>query len=139
EERIPGTGCKDYNAALFEVSYCPAAYKRLGNLLHFNGAHYSSEGFLIFQCVLESDRVEHRRQHTHVIGGSAIHSLCRQRQSAKDISASDHDGHFDAKMMHAIHFLGDSGDGCRIDPVTLITHQSFAGKLQQYSFVYWLA
>src|SRR5258707_10722718 len=68
EERVAGARSEDNDPALFAMANRAPAYERLGYLIHFNRAHDSSEGALIFKSVLQRDGVDYRRQHAHVIG-----------------------------------------------------------------------
>ena len=69
-----------------------AADERLGHLVHFNrGLHPGVDpGF--FQRILQSQRIDHRGQHAHVISGDAVHLLGLLGDAAKKIAAADHMG-----------------------------------------------
>ena len=105
--------------------------------MHFYRAHHSSERVLILKRVLQRDRVEHSREHSHVISGRAVQALCRKRQSAKNVTTADYYGDFYGEIMNVIDLLGYSSDGGGIDPVALVSHQRLARELEQYSLVDW--
>src|SRR5688572_15467779 len=119
------------------MSNCAAAYERLGHFVHLNRAHHPGERVLILERILERNCVEHSREHAHVIGGCAVKPLSGECQSAKNVSAADDYGDFNAKFVHVVNFGGYASDGCGIDPIFLLSHQSFAGKLEQDSLVDW--
>src|SRR6185295_5770761 len=96
KERIPGPGCEYDNAAFFEMANRAAAYERLSYFAHFDRAHHSSESAVLFERILQRNRIEHGGQHPHVIGRGSIESLCRKRQPAKDVSRANNYGYFDS-------------------------------------------
>ena len=117
------------------MSNCAAANKRLGHFVHLDRGHHAGECVLALKRVLERDCIEHSGEHAHVIGRGTVKTLRGKCQSAKNVSSADDYGDFDAKLVHVINFAGDASDGCGIDSIALLSHQSFAGKFEQYSLI----
>src|SRR5207237_6393507 len=131
EVGIAGPGGEDDDTAFFEMSDGAAADVRLGQLLHVDRALHAREDAQLFQRVLERQRVDHRRQHAHVIGARAIHSLGAGGDAAEDVSAPDHDADLDAQLDDVAHLLGDLLQRLRGNPVLPLTHQRLAAQLQE--------
>ena len=49
----------------------------------------------LLERVLERQRIQHRRDHAHVVGGGAVHALAAGGESAPDVAAADDDGDLD--------------------------------------------
>ena len=47
---------------------------------------------LFFQRVLQGQRVDHRGEHAHVVGGDAVHVFRLHGHAAEKIAAADDDG-----------------------------------------------
>src|SRR5262249_30231549 len=50
------------------------------------------------QRVLEGERVDHRREHAHVVGTGAVHTPVLAAHASPDVAAADHDGDLDAEL-----------------------------------------
>ena len=87
------------------------------------------------QCVRERERVHHRRQHSHVVGGGAVHAPCAGRQSPEDVAASDHDRQLDAELADLDDLRGNLVGHRRVDAEVAISHQRFAGELQEDALI----
>ena len=58
-----------------------------------------------------------------------------RRQAAKDVAAADDDGRLDADALDLADFPGDLRGDSRIDAVSLLAHEGFAGELQEDALV----
>ena len=76
-------------------------------------------------------RVHHRRQHAHIIGGRAVEALGRRRHAAEDIAAADDQAELMALRLGRRDLPGEAGDGLGIDAELPLPHQRFARELQQ--------
>ena len=115
-----------------------AADERLGDRAHFDGCHHAGDHPLLLESVLEGQRVDHRRQHPHVVGGRAVHATGARRDAAKDVAAADHDGRLDAHVPESsATSRGDLRRDGRVDPVVLLAHERFAGQFQENALVGW--
>ncbi len=43
----------------------------------------------LLERILQGQRVDHRRQHAHVVGGGAVHAAGAARDAAEDVAAAD--------------------------------------------------
>ena len=85
----------------------------------------------MLERVLQRQRVDHRRQHAHVIGRRAIHAARARGQAAEDVAAADDDAGLDAQLLDFGDVLGDLRRHGGIDAVGLLAHQGFAGEFQE--------
>ena len=131
EVGVAGPGGEDDDAALFQVPDGAPADVRLGQLLHLDRALHAREDAQLLQRVLQRQRIDDRRQHAHVIGAGAIHSLGAGGNPAEDVSAPDDDADLDAHLDDVAHLLGDLLQRLRGDPVLRLAHQRLAAELQE--------
>ena len=112
------------------------------NLIHLNRRHHAGKDALLFQSILQGQRVDHRCQHAHLIGGDAVHFLGLLGHAAKEISAADDDGDVNAQRLHIRQFGRNFVDSQGIHAETLIGRQGLTGQLEQNAFegrsVMWL-
>ena len=88
--RIARARGKDHRAALLEVPNGAAADVRLGELLHADRRHDARVDALPLEHVLHGQRVDHRAEHAHVVGGDAVHASLGKQRAANDVAAADH-------------------------------------------------
>ena len=132
---LPVPAAEDDDTALLEVPDGAAADERLGHRAHLDRGDDARHDALLLEGVLQRQRVDHRRQHSHVVGGRAVHASSAGRHAAEDIAAADDDGGFDAHGLDVGHVHGDPRRDGRIDAVGLVAHQGFAGKFEEDAFV----
>ena len=113
-----------------------AADEGLGHLVHFDRRLHPGVNALLFQGILQGQRIDHRGQHAHVVGGDAVHFLGLLGHAAKEISAADDDGNLDAQGVNVRQFSGDFVDAQGIDAETLVRGQGLAGELEQDALEY---
>ena len=80
---------------------------------------------------LQRQRVHHRRQHAHIVGGGAVDALGGAGKAAEDIAAADHHADFAAGLVGFRHIAGDAVDHVDIDAELAFAHQRLAGDLEQ--------
>ena len=83
EERVAGAGGEDHHPALLQVAHRAAADVGLGDLGDRDRRHHPGVGAAPLERVLERERVEHRRQHAHVVGGRPVHARARRPASPR--------------------------------------------------------
>ena len=99
-------------------------------MAHGIAAHAGLDpGFL--ERVLERERVQHGRKHSHVVAGGAVHPAGRGGEPAVDVAAADHDRHLDAAAVHGGDLRGDRLDPLGIGSVGEAAHQRLARELEQ--------
>ena len=105
--------------------------KRLGHLVHLDGAQQARVRALLFQRVLQRQPVDHRRQHAHVVGRGAVDGQRFLPRAAKDISAAHHDGHLHAEVAHFLQFTGDARQRFGVDAGALRSLQGLSRKVSE--------
>ena len=88
---LPVPGREDHDPALLEVADRAAADVGLGDLGDLDRRHHAGVGTRLLERVLERQRVEHRGQHPHVVGGGPVHAGRRALEAAVDVAGADHD------------------------------------------------
>jgi len=102
---------------------------------HFDRGDDARQDALLLECVLQRKRVDHGREHAHVVGGRAIHAACAGRNAAEDVAAADDDRRLDTHALNLGHVARNLRRDGRIDAVGLFAHQRFAGEFQEDAFV----
>ena len=80
---------------------------------------------------LQRQRVHHRGQHAHVVGGGAVDALGRAGQAAEDIAAAHHHADLGAGGLGLVHIAGDAVHDIDVDAEAVIAHQRLAGDFEQ--------
>ena len=132
---IAGAAGEDHDAALFEVANGAAPDERLGHLVHLDGAHHARPDALFLQRILQSQGIDDRGQHAHVIGGNAVHGLGLLGHAAEEIAAADHDGDLDSQTMYFGDFRRDLVHASVINTEALSGGQRLTGDFQKNAFV----
>ena len=70
----------------------------------------------LLQRILKRQRVHHRRQHAHVIGGCAVEALRRRGHAAEDVAAADDQAELMALRLGGRDLARQARDRVRIDP-----------------------
>ena len=100
----------------------------------------------MFQRILQSQCVEDRSEHAHVVGGRAIHALAAGGQAPPDVAPADYHGHLHAFQHHCEsdrRAMLQPGGRCRMrhHPSVLPRSASEAlvsnARARQPSFVPW--
>src|SRR5262249_30894770 len=124
-----------HDAALFEVADRAAADEVLAYLVDLERAHYPRLRADLLQRVLHCKRVDHGREHAHVIAGHAVHAGCGEALAAKDVAAADHHADLHAGALYLECFACKAIKHLRVDAVVSLAHQGLARELQQDAFV----
>ena len=132
---LPVPAPKTIDAPFLEVADGAAADERLGDGAHLDRRHHARDDVLLLERVLQRERVDHRRQHAHVVGGGAIHAARAGRDAAEDVAAADDDRDLDTHRLDFGDVFRDLRRHGRVDAVGLLAHQGFAGKFQENAFV----
>ncbi len=119
EIRIAGASGEDNDPSFFEVADGAATDERLGNLIHLDGGLHASKDFLFFKGILQCQRVDDGCQHSHVIGGDAIHVAGLVGYAAEKIASAHNDCHLDAEGMHVGEFGRDFMNAGRVNAEAL--------------------
>src|SRR4051794_25149713 len=131
EERVAGAPGEDHDAALLEVAHRAAADVGLGDLADVERRLHPRVDLELLERILELQRVQHDREHPHVVRGGAVHALGRARDPAVDVPGPEHDRDLDAAIVDDLDLAGDLGQPDRIGAVVQRAHQRLAGQLEQ--------
>jgi len=75
------------HTSFLKMTHRAAPDERFANLVHFDGAQYARKHANFFQCVLQRQSVDDRREHAHVIASGAFNLESLLPAAAKNISA----------------------------------------------------
>jgi hypothetical protein len=108
--------------------------ERLRHLIHLNRRLHAGVDFLLFEGVLQSERIDHGSQHSHVIGGNAVHVSSLVGHAAEKIAAAHHNRKLHSQLVHVGQFRRDLVDAGSLDAKALVCRQCLTGKLEQNAF-----
>src|SRR6185437_9364248 len=114
-----------------------AADERFRDLVHLDRRLNARIDALLFECVLQCERVDDRGQHAHVVGGDAVHVAGLLGDAAKKISASDDNGDLHADRVDVAEFSSYFVDAGGVNAKAFVRGEGLAGKLQQYALENW--
>ncbi len=117
------------------MAYGAAADEGLGHLGHGDGRRHASVGTAALQRVLQSNGVDHRRQHPHVVAGHAIDALSRAAHPPENVPAPDDDGDLHAGLLHVNDLVGDVRQNVGLDTVAPPAHERFTREFEKDAFV----
>src|SRR5690606_7163315 len=80
------------------------------DIVHLDSALNTGVDAKFFKCAHESHTVDNGSEHTHVVGGGAVHSLVTGREASPDVAASDDNGDLNAEGMNLVNLCGDFTD-----------------------------
>ena len=109
--------------------------ERLGHGAHLDRRDDARDDAVLFEGVLERERVDHGREHAHVVGGRAVHPARARGDAPEDVAAADHHRRLCAHRLDFADLVRDLRGHGRIDPVALVAHERFAGQLEKDAFV----
>src|SRR5437899_9293306 len=114
----------------------PASDECFGNLRHGNGALYPCGNAKFFQSVLKGERIDNRREHTHVITGGAFNASFAARQTAKNISAADYNDNLHAKVTYFANLLRHILNGFWRNSNAALAANRFTAELEQDAAIF---
>ena len=133
EERVAGAGGEDDDAVLLEVADRAAADVGLGDLGDGDRRLHARVHALVLERVLQRQRVEHGREHAHVVGGRALHARRGALQAAVDVARADHDRDLDAAIVDLADLARDRLHALRVGAVGEVAHERLPRQLEQDS------
>jgi hypothetical protein len=113
----------------------PAPNKWLSHLVHLDRTHHARLDALLFERILQGQRVDHGGQHSHVIGGYAIHFLGLLGYASEEVSAAYYQANLNSKPLHVGNFLCDFVQASVIDAKALSTCQCLARELKKNALI----
>ena len=130
EVGVPGPPGEDHHPTLLEVAHRPAPDVGLRDLADLEGRQHPGVEAHLFQRVLKRHSVHHAGQHSHVVGGGAVHALVRRGHSPNDVAAADHDADLRPERVYLAHLLGQGPDHAGTDAEAALSGENLAGELR---------
>ncbi len=124
--RIACPGCKNNDAASFQMSSSPSADIRLGYLVHGNSCLNTGLYSTFFQCVLKSKTVHDCRQHPHMIRRGSLHAIGTCCNTPENIAPANNDSKFDTHFIYGLNLPSDISQHLLTDTERLVSHEGFA-------------
>src|SRR5262249_4905628 len=104
---------------------------RLRDLWHLNRGHGPRGDARAFERILQRQRVDHRRQHAHVVAGRPVEASLGGGQAAEDVSSADHERDLDTHLVDAFDLRRDRLDDLKVDAVVPAAAKRLAAQLEQ--------
>src|SRR5262249_50566635 len=114
-----------------EVPLGAPAAVGLGHRADLERGEHARGDALLLHRVLERERVDHAREHAHVVGAGAVEALLRRLDTADHVAAPDHGADLDAELVDAAQVAGDARDHRRRDAEAAVAREVLAGELDQ--------
>src|SRR5277367_2844265 len=70
----------------------------LGYLIHLDRRHDPGLDLALLQRILQSERIDHRSQHAHVVRGNPIHHSRLFSNTAEEVPSAYYNGNFDTEI-----------------------------------------
>ena len=93
---------------------------------HIERGLHAGGNALLFDRVLQGERVDDGSEHSHVIRGGAVHAGALT--AAPEIAAADDDADLHAHIVYADELIDDAGDDLFVQPEALISRERLARK-----------
>jgi hypothetical protein len=77
-----------------------------------------------------SNRIDCRGQHSHLVSRDAVHILCRTGNTAEKVTAADDNSNLGSALDGSAEFGADKIQHALADAEVLISHQGFSAQLQ---------
>ena len=97
EVRVAGSGREDHDPSLLEMADRATADVRLGDLADVERGEHPRVGAVSLERLLDRERVEHGREHPHVVAGRAVHPGRSRLHAAVDVPAADDERELDSR------------------------------------------
>ena len=107
---------------------------RLGKLLHPDRRHHPRIDPLLLEDVLKGERVDHSRQHPHVVRGDPVHPLLARRRAPHDVPPTDDEAELHAHRRDRFQLVRQPLDDAEVDPAGApgtAAGEGFSGNLQE--------
>ena len=118
------------------MAYGAAADEGFAHRLHGNGGLHARVDPGGLERALKRQRVNHRGQHSHVVGGHPVHPLRRARKPTEDVAAADDHADLHARADDFGDFASDLGDVLHVDALPAVAaERRLAGDFQEDALV----
>ena len=106
---------------------------RLRELLHPDRRHHPCFHAGPFERVLQSQGIDHGRQHAHVVGGHPIHTLLAGHRPPHDVATADDQAEADARRLNLADLAGQLLNDSRLDAEPPVSGERLSGDLHERS------
>ena len=89
---------------------------------------------MLFERILQGERVDYRGQHAHVVRRYAVHFFRLFGDAPEEVPAAHDDRNLDIELVDFRQFRRDLVHACRIDAETLACRQCLTRKFEKYAF-----
>src|ERR1019366_9805475 len=110
-----GAGPENDHTALFQMAHRTAANVVFANLVDAQRRHDTGISAETFERVLHRERIDHRSQHAHMVGGDSIHTGTGEPCTAKNVAAAEHHRDLHAPLRKGPDFNRDTFEDLWID------------------------
>jgi hypothetical protein len=113
------------------VTNRPPPDERLGDRAHLERRHDARVDLPLLEGVLQSEGVDDRREHPHVVARDPVDALRRGRDAPDDVSTADDDGQLHSETRDFRDLVGHARDHRRLDAEGLAAEERLPGEFQQ--------
>ena len=102
----------------------------IADRLHAHGGqhtHFLPDGF---QRRLQGERVDNRREHTHLVAFHAVETFLAPAQTAEDVAAAYHDTYLHAEVGYLFDLAGVGGEALLVNAITFGAHKALTREFQ---------
>ena len=118
------------------MAYRPVPDIRFCDLLHGDRGLHADGNIALLKAVRQRKAVNDRRQHTHMIGAGALHTVTAVLQPAPKIAAADDDAHLHTGFDAFFHHVADAADHVKVQPAMRVARQRLPADLQQDAAIF---
>ena len=128
EEGMSRARRENDHPSLLQVSQGPATNEGFSHVLHLDRRENSSLHPGIFEGILQSERVDYGGQHSHIVGGVAVHLTFISRGGASpNIPPADDDAELEVRRKNPFNLVSETLNN-RVREVIGGVAQGFPGK-----------
>ena len=98
----------------------------LGDAGHLNGGLHADLNAALLQTVGQSEAVDDRGKHAHLVGAGALHPVAAVLDATPEIAAADHNRNLRSLICNLFHLFGNLQTSCLIKAKILVSGQRFA-------------
>ncbi len=135
EIRIPCASHTYHDSSLLDVPEGSSADEFFCYSLSWYGTRHSDIDSLIFYCFSYSKTIDDRPHHSHIVACHSIESSLLELYASENIASSHNNDYFEFLDFDQVYyFLCKKREKFRINTISLLSLESFSGKLQKDTF-----
>lgn len=117
------------------MTHCLAENVGFRDLCHRYSRLNAHGHALSFEAILHGEGVDYRGEHTHMVGGGAVHFAVRL-SAAPEVAASDNDAHFHAEVLDFDYLVAHRREFGVVDTRPVRRGECFTGKFDDNALVF---